>query len=264
MSEPRTHLDQRFSEPSASALTWDETRARIAQAELFWITTVRADGRPHVTPLVAVWHDGALHFCTGAEEQKALNLAANPNVALTTGTNAWNAGVDIVVEGRAEKVTDRDQLTALAAAWQRKWDGRWTFGAGEGGFTHDPATAATSPRCMPCSPPGRSPSARHRRHTRRTSSPEPRPLGQLTQARPDGCRRSDVPAAARRSSPATNSPNYSVSAPRSDAMRRSHRGRSIRPTAAAGSSPASHRLPAAPRPEPTFARGRRLRRNRPR
>ncbi len=136
MSEPRTYLDQRFSEPNASAITWHKTRAQIEKAQLFWITTVRTDGRPHVTPLVAVWHDGALHFCTGAQEQKALNLAYNPNVALTTGNNGWNTGVDIVVEGRAEKVTDRDRLSELAAAWQHKWDGRWTFSAGEGGFTH--------------------------------------------------------------------------------------------------------------------------------
>ena len=136
MSEPTTRLDQRFSEPSASALTWDETRARIEQADLFWVTTVRPDGRPHVTPLVAVSDDDALHFCTGAQEQKALNLAANPSVALTTGTNEWNAGVDVVVEGRAERVTDHDRLTALAAAWQHKWEGQWTFSVGEGGFTH--------------------------------------------------------------------------------------------------------------------------------
>jgi general stress protein 26 len=140
MSEPQTRLDQRFSEPSASALTWEETRARLEQAELFWITTVRADGRPHVTPLVAVWHDGALHFCTGAGEQKAVNLEVNPNVALTTGTTEWNTGVDIVVEGRAEKVTDHDRLTELAAAWRTKWDGRWTFDAGERGFTHRDGT----------------------------------------------------------------------------------------------------------------------------
>jgi hypothetical protein len=34
---------------------------------------VRADGRPHVTPLISVLVDGALHFCTGATEQKAKN-----------------------------------------------------------------------------------------------------------------------------------------------------------------------------------------------
>lgn len=136
MSEPRTQLDQRFSDPTASAIAWDDARGQIEQAQLFWITTVRADGRPHVTPLVAVWHNGALHFCTGAGEQKALNIVANPNVVLTTGTNEWNTGVDIVVEGRAEKVTGRDRLAELAAAWQSKWDGRWSFGIDDGGFTH--------------------------------------------------------------------------------------------------------------------------------
>lgn len=136
MSEPSAHLDQRFSEPGAAARTWDEVRVQVEQAELFWIATVRADHRPHVTPLVAVWHEGALYFCTGPQEQKALNLAANPDVAITTGTHDWNRGVDIVIEGRAEKVTDHDRLTALAAAWQTKWDGRWTFGVGADGFTH--------------------------------------------------------------------------------------------------------------------------------
>ena len=45
----------------------------------------RGDGRPHVTPLPAVWSDGALHFCTGPTEQKGVNLAANPACVLTTG-----------------------------------------------------------------------------------------------------------------------------------------------------------------------------------
>ena len=30
-----------------------------------------------MTPLIGVYADGALHFCTGAEEQKARNIAAN-------------------------------------------------------------------------------------------------------------------------------------------------------------------------------------------
>ena len=61
-------------------------------AELFWISTVRPDGRPHVTPLVAVWVDRAIHFHTGAEEQKFANLRTNPHVVLTTGCNQWDRG----------------------------------------------------------------------------------------------------------------------------------------------------------------------------
>ena len=71
MNEPATKLDTRFSDRDAVATEWQETRRLLEAAELFWISTVRADGRPHVTPLVAVWLDGAVHFCTGATEQKA-------------------------------------------------------------------------------------------------------------------------------------------------------------------------------------------------
>jgi general stress protein 26 len=109
----------------------------LETAELFWITTVRADGRPHVTPLVAVWLDGALHFSTGATEQKALNLRGNPHVILTTGCNTWDAGLDVVLEGDAVQVTDDSMLTRLAEAWAAKWDGRWHFEARQGAFGHN-------------------------------------------------------------------------------------------------------------------------------
>jgi nitroimidazol reductase NimA-like FMN-containing flavoprotein (pyridoxamine 5'-phosphate oxidase superfamily) len=89
---------------------------------------------PHVTPLVAVWADGAIHFHTGAEEQKFANLRANPHVVLTTGCNRWDAGVDVMVEGTAAPVTDEATLTRLAAAWAAKWDGRWQLEVRDGGF----------------------------------------------------------------------------------------------------------------------------------
>ena len=34
----------------------------LEQADLFWISTVQSSGRPHVTPLVAVWLDDVIHF----------------------------------------------------------------------------------------------------------------------------------------------------------------------------------------------------------
>jgi nitroimidazol reductase NimA-like FMN-containing flavoprotein (pyridoxamine 5'-phosphate oxidase superfamily) len=107
MAGPETKLDRRFSDPDAVATEWEETRRVHESAELFWISTVRADGRPHVTPLVAVWLDDAVHFTTGAAEQKAGNLRRNPTVILTTGCNQWDRGLDVVVEGEAVQVTRR-------------------------------------------------------------------------------------------------------------------------------------------------------------
>ena len=134
MNEPVTTIDPRFSDPDATATPWEKTRRVVETAELFWVVTVRADGRPHVTPLVAVWLDGALYFCTGDTEQKAINLRRNPHVILAAGNLHWNAGLDVVVEGDAVQVTDENMLKRLAEAWTTKWDGRWQYEVRNGAF----------------------------------------------------------------------------------------------------------------------------------
>ena len=79
--------------------------------QIYWLSTVRPDGRPHVTPIAAVWLDGALHFCTGPTERKAKNLARNRYCVVTTGTNALE-GLDVVIEGEAVRVTDAAEAPA--------------------------------------------------------------------------------------------------------------------------------------------------------
>ena len=134
--EPTVEIDERFSSPGATARPWVEIVAAMDAAEIFWLSTTRRDGRPHVTPLPAMWRDGALHFCTGPEEQKAVNLAAEPRCILTTGSDRFLSGLDIVVEGTAVRVTDHATLEALAAMWQDKLD--WPFLVADGAFHHPP------------------------------------------------------------------------------------------------------------------------------
>lgn len=133
--EPQTDLDARYSSPGATAMPWADAVSRLQEAEIFWISTVRPDGRPHVTPLLSVWVDGALHFTTGEHERKALNLAANPHVVLTTGTNAYREGCDLVVEGEAVRITDEKRLAQLAAAWEAKYGPDWHFDVRDAAFT---------------------------------------------------------------------------------------------------------------------------------
>jgi hypothetical protein len=104
----------------------------LTTAEIFWLSTTRGDGRPHVTPIPSIWLDGALHICTGAHEQKATNLAADPRCVLTTGTDRINSGLDVVVEGTAVRVTDRPTLLRLAERWKIELD--WDFEVGEHAF----------------------------------------------------------------------------------------------------------------------------------
>jgi general stress protein 26 len=137
MKTPITEIDAPYSDPGAVPTEWDETRRVLETAELFWICTVRADGRPHLTPLVAVWLDDALYFSTGSPEQKHVNMLANQNVLLVTGRNDWDRGLDVSVEGKAVRVTDENLLRRLAQKWGTKWDGRWQWGIGDGAFQHE-------------------------------------------------------------------------------------------------------------------------------
>jgi nitroimidazol reductase NimA-like FMN-containing flavoprotein (pyridoxamine 5'-phosphate oxidase superfamily) len=130
----QTRFDSRFSQAEAEATPWPDAVAALEAAELYWITTVRADGRPHVTPLVGVWHDGAMHFTTGPEEQKHRNLDGNAQVALTTGVNTWQEGLDVVVEGEAVRLRGRETLQRVADAYVAKYGDAWRFEATEETF----------------------------------------------------------------------------------------------------------------------------------
>jgi general stress protein 26 len=133
VAEPETELSA-FSSDDAAPTKWASARAHLEAAEVFWLSTVRPDGRPHVTPLLAVWLDDALYFCTSPPERKAKNLDHNPHCILTTGRNSLD-GLDIVVEGKAREVSDELELGRVADAAKypsdfTEPDGTW-FGLDE-------------------------------------------------------------------------------------------------------------------------------------
>ncbi|MFD4293867.1 pyridoxamine 5'-phosphate oxidase family protein [Rhodococcus sp. NPDC058505] len=133
-ADPITDLDSRYSEPGSVPVGWEWARQGLVDAEMYWLTTVHRTGRPHVTPLIGVWSAEALHFCTGPDERKAINLRGNPAVALTTGSNVYAEGFDIVLEGTAEPVHDEAVLRGLADAYVTKYGPQWRFEVAAGGF----------------------------------------------------------------------------------------------------------------------------------
>ncbi|MCB7135917.1 pyridoxamine 5'-phosphate oxidase family protein [Cellulosimicrobium marinum] len=134
--DPEGTLVPHYSSPGARPVPWAAVRTVLERAEISWISTVRPDGRPHVTPLMTVVADGCLHVTTGPEERKARNLADNPRVVLTTGTNAYVDALDVVVEGEAVRVTDDATLHRLAERWRCKYGDEWAFTVHDGAFSH--------------------------------------------------------------------------------------------------------------------------------
>jgi hypothetical protein len=127
-----------FSNPDAAPTPWAAGLEEVVAADTFWLSTVRPDGRPHVTPLIAVWHGGSMWFSTGPEERKAKNLAENPACILTTGRSDLVAGaLDVVLEGVAEQVTSDAELGPVAEAFAAKYGtDTWDFAVRDGAFTH--------------------------------------------------------------------------------------------------------------------------------
>lgn len=130
----RGRVDRRFSDELAAAASWEAVTSRLTAAEIYWLSTVRPDGRPHTTPLIGVWHDEVLDFCTGPSEQKARNLRSSAHCTVTTGTNSLNSGMDIVLEGPAQRCEDETELTGLAALYRRKYGADWQFDVRDGAF----------------------------------------------------------------------------------------------------------------------------------
>ncbi|TDC53091.1 pyridoxamine 5'-phosphate oxidase family protein [Jiangella ureilytica] len=144
-----TSIVGEFSDPRAEALPWERALEVIESAQMFWLSTVRRDGRPHVAPLPAMWLEGGLYFCTGAHEQKAKNIEVNRDVVLTTGTNSFTSGIDVVVEGPVTRETSNDRLARLVRLWKDKLGWEFTVGDGvfldEGNPDHEAVVFALTP-----------------------------------------------------------------------------------------------------------------------
>jgi Pyridoxamine 5'-phosphate oxidase len=94
----------------------------------FFLTTVRPDGRPHVAGVGAVWVDDRFYFTSGAGTRKSRNLVENAECVISAAL----PDIDLVVEGRARRVTDEATLQRLAETYDAQG---WPAKVEDGAFT---------------------------------------------------------------------------------------------------------------------------------
>ena len=104
-------------------LPWSWAEARLVASHDYWVATVWPDGRPHVSPVWGVWMDGALWWSSGRRSRKARNLDADPRCSVTTD----RASEPVVLEGRAERITDIEGIAAFVAAGNDKYGGSYSM-----------------------------------------------------------------------------------------------------------------------------------------
>lgn len=126
----------------ATPAPWAEAVTRLEKpdkAATFWLATVSPDGGPHVVPLLVVWAEGALHFSASPDTRKAGNLMDNAQCVITTSSDP----LDLVIEGRATKVTDDTRLHGVAEAYASRYG--WHVEVREGAFHAEGAPTAGPP-----------------------------------------------------------------------------------------------------------------------
>jgi hypothetical protein len=125
-----TNLADLYGSP---LLDWSRIEARLADGltqapetggpnrHTCWLATINRDGSPHVNGVGALWLDGAFWFETGEHSRKARNIARDSRCTLSVAADAF----DLVVEGDAHRVTDREVIAGLAARWAAEgWPAR--------------------------------------------------------------------------------------------------------------------------------------------
>jgi uncharacterized pyridoxamine 5'-phosphate oxidase family protein len=123
------------------ATSWSATREIIAAGDWYWLATQHPAERPHVRPVLGIWMDEALYFCSNENARKAKNLQENVNASIAVADNKTH----LVIEGQAVKVTDENLLRKVAEQYASKYD--WHVIVLDGAYEADygAPTAGPSP-----------------------------------------------------------------------------------------------------------------------
>jgi len=100
-------------------LEWSRARDGLAGSPKrldipFFLGTAGRDGRPHAAGIGALWHEGDIYIVSGPGTRKSRNLADNPACTISTRLE----GLDLILEGEAERVVDAPTLEKVAALYR--------------------------------------------------------------------------------------------------------------------------------------------------
>jgi Pyridoxamine 5'-phosphate oxidase len=133
MSEREPTAVANLSRYGNPALPWDRARDALTRSSAspdvtFFLGTIGPDGKPHAAGVGGLSHDGHLYFTSGPAMRKSRDLAANPTCTMSVRL----AGIDLVLEGSAARVTDDPTLNVVASKYR---EGGWPAQVADDAFT---------------------------------------------------------------------------------------------------------------------------------
>jgi hypothetical protein len=103
---PEFPADYGVPKAKKGMLAWEQVGAWLAAARVYWIVTVRPDGRPHARPIWGMWVEDRFYFDGAPETRWARNLETNPAISVHIEQGAMVA----IVEGSAERMSPGPEL----------------------------------------------------------------------------------------------------------------------------------------------------------
>jgi general stress protein 26 len=134
-------------------MPWSWAEERLTASRNYWVVSLWPDGRPHAMPVWGLWHQESFWFSSSKGSRKARNLVADPRCVVATE----DAMAPVIIEGRAELVTEHEALETVLALENAKYETNygmelldpelnsvfrvhpsWGFGLSEEDFTGSP------------------------------------------------------------------------------------------------------------------------------
>ena len=120
VDRPQFPPDYGISPGPEGLLDWAEVDAALASTRTYWVSTVRANGLPHITPIWGAWVGGELFIEGGADTLWATNLARSSAVSV----GADQGSIQMIVRGTA---THTHVLAALRSRIADGYDAKYPY-----------------------------------------------------------------------------------------------------------------------------------------
>jgi hypothetical protein len=97
---------------ATTPMAWSEADGLLAESRVYWIASVRPDGRPHVVPSDGIWLGNALYFGGSPETVHMRNVRATGHAVAHVGDGLAAA---VMVEGSVIDETPTPDLAERLA-----------------------------------------------------------------------------------------------------------------------------------------------------
>jgi len=102
---------------SRGHIRWSNVDARLRAMREIWVATASPSGRADAAPVWFAWDGTCIYFTCAAVSRKARNVTHEPHIVAHNGDGADT----IIIKGRAERVTDEEELNRVDAAYRDKY-----------------------------------------------------------------------------------------------------------------------------------------------